>query len=134
MSTESPTGSPPPFRRTDGRRSWPASHRATASMMFPGASIPPWLGVAMRLRVRSTIDATGTGIGEHHRLAGRGADACLTSRSGTRMRLPRREERPMEVKQSVRLPVPVTDVWKRIGGFNALFDWHPMVEKSEVQG
>jgi len=40
----------------------------------------------------------------------------------------------MEVKQSVRLPVPVTDVWKRIGGFNSLFDWHPMVEKSEVQG
>ena len=38
----------------------------------------------------------------------------------------------MEVKQSVRLPAPVTDVWKRIGGFNALPDWHPMVEKSEL--
>ena len=38
----------------------------------------------------------------------------------------------MEVKQSVRLPAPVTDVWKRIGGFNALPDWHLMVEKSEL--
>jgi hypothetical protein len=38
----------------------------------------------------------------------------------------------MEVKQSVRLPAPVADVWKRIGGFNALPDWHPMVEKSEL--
>ena len=38
----------------------------------------------------------------------------------------------MEVKQSVRLPAPVTEVWKQIGGFNALPDWHPMVEKSEL--
>jgi carbon monoxide dehydrogenase subunit G len=38
----------------------------------------------------------------------------------------------MEVKQSVRLPAPVTEVWKRIGGFNALPDWHPMVQKSEL--
>ena len=38
----------------------------------------------------------------------------------------------MEVKQSVRLPAPVTEVWKRIGGFNALPDWHPMVKKSEL--
>jgi hypothetical protein len=38
----------------------------------------------------------------------------------------------MEVKQSVRLPAPVNEVWKRIGGFNALPDWHPMVEKSEL--
>lgn len=38
----------------------------------------------------------------------------------------------MEVKQTVRLPAPVTEVWKRIGGFNALPDWHPMVQKSEL--
>jgi carbon monoxide dehydrogenase subunit G len=38
----------------------------------------------------------------------------------------------MEVKQSVRLPAPVNEVWKRIGGFNALPDWHPMVQKSEL--
>lgn len=38
----------------------------------------------------------------------------------------------MEVKQSVRLPAPVTEVWKKIGGFNALPDWHPMVQKSEL--
>jgi carbon monoxide dehydrogenase subunit G len=37
-----------------------------------------------------------------------------------------------EVKQTVRLPAPVADVWRRIGGFNALPDWHPMVEKSEL--
>ena len=38
----------------------------------------------------------------------------------------------MEVKQTVRLPAPVTEVWKRIGGFNALRDWHPLVQKSEL--
>jgi hypothetical protein len=38
----------------------------------------------------------------------------------------------MEVKQSVRLPAPVTEVWKKIGGFNALPDWHPLVKKSEL--
>lgn len=38
----------------------------------------------------------------------------------------------MEVGQSVRLPAPVADVWKRIGGFNALPDWNPVFEKSEL--
>jgi hypothetical protein len=37
-----------------------------------------------------------------------------------------------EVKQSVRLPAPVVEVWKTIGGFNAMPDWHPLVEKSEL--
>src|SRR2546430_17429265 len=37
-----------------------------------------------------------------------------------------------EVKQTVRLPAPVAEVWKRIGGFNAMPDWLPMVEKSEL--
>ena len=38
----------------------------------------------------------------------------------------------MEVKQSVRLPAPVAEVWKQIGGFNALPEWHPMVQSSEL--
>ena len=29
------------------------------------------------------------------------------------------------------LPVPAEIVWNTIGGFNALPDWHPVVEKSE---
>ena len=31
------------------------------------------------------------------------------------------------------LPVPAQMVWATIGGFNALPDWHPAVEKSEVE-
>jgi hypothetical protein len=38
----------------------------------------------------------------------------------------------MEVTQSIRLPAPVGEVWKRIGGFNALPDWHPSVEAIEL--
>ncbi len=30
------------------------------------------------------------------------------------------------------LPVPAKTVWATIGGFNALPDWHPAVEKSEL--
>jgi len=30
------------------------------------------------------------------------------------------------------LPARADDVWKRIGGFNALPEWHPEVEKSEL--
>ena len=37
-----------------------------------------------------------------------------------------------EVKASTNLPVPAQTVWGVIGGFNALPDWHPAVEKSEV--
>lgn len=37
-----------------------------------------------------------------------------------------------EVKQSIKLPAPVAEVWKRIGGFNALPDWNPVFEKSEL--
>jgi hypothetical protein len=37
-----------------------------------------------------------------------------------------------QVRQSVRLPAPVAEVWKRIGGFNALPDWNPVFEKSEL--
>jgi hypothetical protein len=38
----------------------------------------------------------------------------------------------MEVRQSIRLPAPAGEVWKRIGGFNALPDWHPSVEAIEL--
>ncbi len=31
------------------------------------------------------------------------------------------------------LPVPAQMVWSTIGGFNALPDWHPAVEKSEIE-
>jgi polyketide cyclase/dehydrase/lipid transport protein len=37
-----------------------------------------------------------------------------------------------EVKQSIKLPAPVAEVWKKIGGFNALPDWNPAFEKSEL--
>ena len=39
-----------------------------------------------------------------------------------------------KVSMSARLPAPVDEVWKRIGDFNALCDWHPAVDKSEVDG
>ena len=35
---------------------------------------------------------------------------------------------------SARIAVPVDDVWKLIGGFNGLPDWHPAVEESETDG
>ena len=37
------------------------------------------------------------------------------------------------VKMSQELPVPAQAVWSVIGGFNALPDWHPAVEKSETK-
>ncbi len=36
------------------------------------------------------------------------------------------------VNTSTDLPVPAQAVWATIGGFNALPDWHPAVEKSET--
>jgi len=35
---------------------------------------------------------------------------------------------------STRIAAPADDVWKLIGGFNGLPDWHPAVEKSETDG
>ncbi len=37
------------------------------------------------------------------------------------------------VSSTVNLPVPAQTVWAAIGQFNALPDWHPAVEKSEVK-
>jgi len=37
-----------------------------------------------------------------------------------------------KVTSSTALPVPAQSVWSVIGGFNALPDWHPAVEKSET--
>ena len=37
------------------------------------------------------------------------------------------------VSISTELDVPSTKVWDLIGGFNALPDWHPAVEKSELE-
>ncbi len=38
-----------------------------------------------------------------------------------------------DVKMSASLPASADDIWKLIGGFNALPDWHPAVEKSELK-
>ena len=38
-----------------------------------------------------------------------------------------------KVKMTVDLEAAPDDVWKLIGGFNALPDWHPAVEKSELE-
>ena len=38
-----------------------------------------------------------------------------------------------KVTSSTALPVPAQSVWAVIGGFNALPDWHPAVEKSETK-
>jgi hypothetical protein len=39
-----------------------------------------------------------------------------------------------KVKMSIDLGVSADQVWDLIGGFNALPDWHPAVEKSEIEG
>lgn len=39
-----------------------------------------------------------------------------------------------KVSSTTALPVPAQSVWSVIGGFNALPDWHPAVEKSEIEG
>jgi hypothetical protein len=39
-----------------------------------------------------------------------------------------------KVSMSVNLPASADKVWDLIGGFNTLPDWHPAVEKSEVEG
>lgn len=38
-----------------------------------------------------------------------------------------------KVNVTQELPVPAQAVWQVIGGFNALPDWHPAVEKSETK-
>ena len=39
-----------------------------------------------------------------------------------------------KVNLSLNLGVPASKLWDTIGGFNALPDWHPAIEKSEVDG
>ena len=39
-----------------------------------------------------------------------------------------------KVSMSVDLDANAENVWELIGGFNALPDWHPAVEKSEIEG
>jgi len=38
-----------------------------------------------------------------------------------------------KVVMSTPLPVSAEQAWRMIGGFNALPDWHPAVQKSELQ-
>lgn len=38
-----------------------------------------------------------------------------------------------KVDMSIDLDVAADDLWNLIGGFNALPDWHPAVEKSELE-
>ena len=38
-----------------------------------------------------------------------------------------------KVSMSTELPVAIDQVWRLIGGFNALPEWHPAVQKSELQ-
>ncbi len=39
-----------------------------------------------------------------------------------------------KVSMSTKLGVSAKQVWNLIGGFNALPNWHPAVEKSEIEG
>ena len=39
-----------------------------------------------------------------------------------------------KVSTSMKLGVSAKQVWDLIGGFNALPDWHPAVEKSTIEG
>lgn len=40
---------------------------------------------------------------------------------------------PTKVNSTTHLNVPAEKVWERIGQFKALADWHPSVEKSELE-
>src|SRR5437588_6332626 len=59
MSRVSPTGSPPGPRNTAGSSPCSASQWPSVSTTASGASIPPWLGTAIRARARATIESTG---------------------------------------------------------------------------
>lgn len=37
-----------------------------------------------------------------------------------------------EIRRTIRLPASAARVWATIGGFNALPDWHPAIERSEL--
>ncbi|MGQ0658598.1 MAG: SRPBCC family protein [Chromatiales bacterium] len=37
------------------------------------------------------------------------------------------------VSMSTWLPVPIDQVWRLIGGFNTLAEWHPAFQKSDLQ-
>jgi Polyketide cyclase / dehydrase and lipid transport len=39
-----------------------------------------------------------------------------------------------KVKMETKLNIPADTLWKTIGGFNALPEWHPAVAKSEASG
>jgi hypothetical protein len=39
-----------------------------------------------------------------------------------------------KVSMSTKLPASAKAAWDLIGGFNGLPDWHPVVEKSELEG
>ncbi len=38
------------------------------------------------------------------------------------------------VSMSMKIAAPARRVWELVGAFNALPDWHPAVEKSEIEG
>ncbi len=38
-----------------------------------------------------------------------------------------------KVSVSTKISAPAEDVWRLVGGWNALPDWHPGVEKSEIE-
>lgn len=38
-----------------------------------------------------------------------------------------------DVKMASNLPVSAEELWKMVGGWNALADWHPAIEKSELE-
>ena len=38
-----------------------------------------------------------------------------------------------EVSVSTRISAPADEVWRLVGGWNALPDWHPAVEQSEIE-
>ncbi len=38
-----------------------------------------------------------------------------------------------KISMNTKLGVSADDLWRTIGGFNALADWHPAIEKSEME-
>nr|MBA3732596.1 SRPBCC family protein [Gammaproteobacteria bacterium] len=51
----------------------------------------------------------------------------------TKSSKPSKSAEPTKVNSTTHLDVPAEQVWQMIGQFKSFADWHPAVEKSELE-
>ncbi|HYD68810.1 SRPBCC family protein [Azospirillum sp.] len=61
------------------------------------------------------------------------ATAALLLTAAPALAAPAKATKSTQVTESVRLSVPVDQVWPSVGPFCGLSDWHPAVEKCELR-